>query len=122
MDMQKPDSQLEILKQLYSALSDERKQEFLNAIVEKATNSSPKNDSGKMSLDEFLQTRKYENGRPTGLPTLRRYAYRQERFDTWYRKVLMPEMGQDIWRHAGHHPQIHQEELGRLASVYPVHD
>ena len=66
--MQKPDSQLEILKQLYSALSDERKQEFLNAIVEKATNSSPKNDSGKMSLDEFLQTRKYENGRPTVCP------------------------------------------------------
>ena len=39
--MQKPDNQLEILKQLYSALSDECKQEFLKAIVEKATNSSP---------------------------------------------------------------------------------
>ena len=63
--MHKPDNKLEILKQLYSDLSDECKQEFLRAIVENSTDPLPDNDGEKVSLDEFLRTRKYENGGPS---------------------------------------------------------
>ena len=66
--MHKPDNKLEILKQLYSDLSDECKQEFLRAIVENSTDPLPDNDGEKVSLDEFLRTRKYENGRPSTCP------------------------------------------------------
>ena len=66
--MQKPDNKLEILKQLYSNLSDECKQEFLRAIVEKSTDPHPHSDGEKVSLEEFLRTQKYENGRPSTCP------------------------------------------------------
>ena len=66
--MQKVDSQLEILKQLYSGLSEECKQEFLRTIAEKPANASTSTNNEKVSIKEFLRARKYENGRPTICP------------------------------------------------------
>lgn len=68
MDMQKIDSQLEILKQLYLGLSEECKQQFLKAIAEKPVTACIEKNSEKMSITEFLRAHKYENGRPAICP------------------------------------------------------
>ncbi|MBE6035980.1 MAG: hypothetical protein E7222_14980 [Clostridiales bacterium] len=54
MGRQKSDNKLEILKQLYSDLSEECKQEFLRAIVENSTYPIPNNDVENVSPEEFL--------------------------------------------------------------------
>lgn len=66
--MQKPDSQLEILRQLYFGLSKECQQEFLKTIIEKPAENRLQGDGEKLSIGDFLCARKYRCGRPEECP------------------------------------------------------